>query len=539
LSKNSRSQRKEPGNGRGDQVRVAFYTRISTDEDHQKYSLDAQKDRLEAYCTAQWGDEWRLHKIYRDTESGTHMNRPGLEEMLYDAESGTFDTLLVFRVDRLSRKVRELALMVDELTKHEVVLKSITEPFDTANAAGKMMLQMLGVFAEFEHATIVERTKVGMEKKAKSGEFVGGSVPYGYGLDPEKGLVIREDEAVLVRKMFRMYVLGREGAHTICHKLNDAGHRKRSGKRWDKRVILHMIKNPLYIGKLRWCEVTYEGNHDGIVSETLFDKAQEIMRERVEELNGRRFQNGQERLLAGIIRCARCNGHMVGVSTHKKDRVYPYYLCNKRWNTKECDQDYVRADLLEDAILQDIRAMFLDEQFMARVWEEANRRLSAEKPSVDREIESVDAQITKARSTIDRYFEAFEAETMRPEVCMAKVDDLNARIEQLEDEKRVLEERRERLEIAAIDREMLSGLVDDLKDVMAQGTNPQKKDLLHRMVKKVLVHNRSTIEIWYALPNQASVRSPAHLAPPGGLEPPTHRLTAGCSTIELRRIVFD
>ncbi|MBN1857801.1 hypothetical protein JW848_01190 [Candidatus Bipolaricaulota bacterium] len=96
---------------------------------------------------------------------------------------------------------------------------------------------------------------------------------------------------------------------------------------------------------------------------------------------------------------------------------------------------------------------------------------------------------------------------------MAKVDDFNARIEQLEDEKRVLEERRERLEIAAIDREMLSGLVDNLEDVMAQGTNPQKKDLLHRMVKKVLVHDRSTIEIWYALPNQASVRSPALLAP--------------------------
>ena len=108
------------------------------------------------------------------------MNRPGLEEMLFDAEAQAFDTLLVFRVDRLSRKVRELALMVDELTKYGVVLKSITEPFDTANAAGKMMLQMLGVFAEFEHATIVERTKVGMEKKAKGGKFVGGNVPYGF-----------------------------------------------------------------------------------------------------------------------------------------------------------------------------------------------------------------------------------------------------------------------------------------------------------------------------------------------------------------------
>jgi len=102
----------------------------------------------------------------------------------------------------LSRKVRDLAQIVDDLTKYEVTFKSVTEPFDTGTAAGKMMLQMLGVFAEFEHATIVERTKVGMEKKAKGGTWVGGVVPYGYGLDPEKGLVICEEEAAIVRKMF-------------------------------------------------------------------------------------------------------------------------------------------------------------------------------------------------------------------------------------------------------------------------------------------------------------------------------------------------
>ena len=82
---------------RRDPVRVAFYIRISTDEDHQKYSLGAQKERLEAFCTSQHGHDWRLFKIYRDTESGTHMNRPGLEEMLFDAEAHAFDTLLVFR----------------------------------------------------------------------------------------------------------------------------------------------------------------------------------------------------------------------------------------------------------------------------------------------------------------------------------------------------------------------------------------------------------------------------------------------------------
>jgi len=494
--------------------RVSFYIRISTDEDHQKYSLGAQSERLEAFCKSQWGDDWRLHKIYRDTESGTHMNRPGLEEMLFDAESQAFDTLLVFRVDRLSRKVRELALMVDELTKNHVVLKSITEPFDTANAAGKMMLQMLGVFAEFEHATIVERTKVGMEKKAKSGAWVGGVVPFGYQLDPEQGLIINEEEAVIVRKMFQMYSLGHEGTHTICRKLNLAGHRKRSGKKWDKRVILHIIKSPLYIGKLRWNDAVYEGNHQALVSDTIFNKAQAIMKTRVGDLNGRRFHNGEERLLTGIIKCARCKSHMIGVSTQKKDKKFPYYICNKRWmNKADCDQDYVRADLLESAILKDIKAILQDESFLARIWAEANVRLCAEKPSLEKEIANVEAKITKARATIDRYFAAFEAETLKPEVCTRKVDDLNARIAELQAEKHDLDTRRKQLDIEAIDKNMLAGMLDELENVMTEGTNPQKKDLLRRLVKKVLVHDRRTIEIWYGLPNQSSIRRPEHLAP--------------------------
>ncbi|OGQ00334.1 MAG: hypothetical protein A2Z40_04395 [Deltaproteobacteria bacterium RBG_19FT_COMBO_60_16] len=491
--------------------RVGFYTRISTDEDHQKYSLGAQSERLEAFCRAQYGDDWRLHKIYRDMESGIHMNRPGLEEMIFDAEARAFDVLLVFRVDRLSRKVRELAQMVDELAKHGVILKSITEPFDTANAAGKMMLQMLGVFAEFEHATIVERTKVGMEKKAKSGKWVGGVVPYGYQLDPEKGLVVKEEEAIVVRKMFQMYAFGRQGVHTICHMLNEAGYRKRTGHAWDKRVILHIIKSPVYVGKVRWRDAIYEGTHESVVSEVLYDKAKGILKDRAESLSGRRFDNGDERLLAGVIKCSRCKSHMVGVSTHKKDRRFPYYLCSKRWNTRECDQDYIRADHVEATILQDIKAMFRDEPFIARVREEANKRLVAAKPDLEKEIAWLENQMTKAQGAIDRYFDAFETGTLKAELCSEKVGDLNTRLVGLEAEKRDLETRRARLELPSIDREMLTALIDNFDQVIAAGTNPQKKHLLRRVVKKVLVHDRNTTEVWYALSPPPSVHTPRDL----------------------------
>ena len=118
----------------------------------------------------------------------------------------------------------------------------------------------------------------------------------------------------------------------------------------------------------------------------------------------------------------------------------------------------------------------------ARICEEANSLLGAEKPTIEKEIASAQTQTAKARATVDRYFEAFEAATPRPEACMQKVDDVNARIEQLENEKRDVEERREHLDIPGIDREMFSDLLDRFEDVMAEGTNPQKKDLLRRLV---------------------------------------------------------
>ena len=158
---------------------------------------------------------------------------------------------------------------------------------------------------------------------------------------------------------------------------------------------------------------------------------------------------------------------------------------------------------MESAIVQDIKTMFRDEQFMARVWAEANKRLGAEKPDVDKEVGRVEAQMAKAQAAIDRYFKAFEAGTLKAELCNEKVRDLRDRVTELEGERRELEARRARLELPAVDQQMLSALVDNFEKVMAEAPVPQKKHLLRQMVKKVLVHDRRTIEVWYGLPNSS------------------------------------
>src|SRR5207245_11318682 len=132
---------------------------------------------------------WRIVAHKQDQATGTKLDRPGLQAALDLARSGSIDLLLVYRVDRLSRKVRQLAQLTEELDALNVVLKSATEPFDPGAAAGRMMLQMLAVFAEFEHATIVDRVTAGIERRAREGRWATGRLPFGYQRNERKEVV--------------------------------------------------------------------------------------------------------------------------------------------------------------------------------------------------------------------------------------------------------------------------------------------------------------------------------------------------------------
>lgn len=169
-------------------MRVAIYRRISTDEERQPFSLEAQQERLAAYVVAQPG--WVLTRSYSDRMSGKRLDRPGLQQALADAGTGRYDLLLVFKVDRLARSTGGLARVLEELDKAGVAFRSASEPFDTSTAAGRMMMQMLRVSAEFEREMIVERTRMGLARKAAKGAWTGGRAPFGYRYDAEAQTLI-------------------------------------------------------------------------------------------------------------------------------------------------------------------------------------------------------------------------------------------------------------------------------------------------------------------------------------------------------------
>ncbi len=506
--------------------KVAFYTRISTDEDRQKFSLDAQRDRLGDYCRGVYGvSGFEVIDVYRDTVSGSHTNRPELQRMLLDAKAGRFDALLVFKVDRLSRRLSDLVPIVEDLVRDGVTFRSVTESFDTATPSGRAMMQMLGVFAELERATIIERTKVGMEKKARSGLRVGGSVPFGYGLDDTKSLVPNEQEAVVVRKIFEMYANGKDGVSTICARLSGMGYRKRKGGRWDRRMLLHMLRSPVYVGRMEWKGIVHERNHEPLVSEGLFARVAAILLERGSDLKGRQWHNKSERLLTGIISCS-CGSHMVGVSGRKAGQKFPYYACARRMAKDGCKQDYIRADELEGMVLSDLNELFRDNAFVERVWEEANRLLAEERPEVEAELAKVVADVARAREALDRYFQAFETGEMKPAECNARIEALNEQLVALEEHRRDLDAAQANLALPALDKPAVAALLDNFEQVFATATNPQKKHLLHELVKEVRVDSKESVEVWYRFPQRGTgpaetdpVRTQPHLAPHIGLEP--------------------
>lgn len=339
-------------------MRVATYTRISTDEAHQPYSLEAQADRLVSYIKSQ--DGWSPARQFIDQKSGATLERPGLERALAEARARRYDLLLVYRVDRIARSVRTLAQILEELDESGVSFRSATEPFDTSTPGGRMFVQMLGVFAEFERATIIDRVIAGMERKAATGAWTQGGRPFGYELDRESGFLrVKEEEAALVPMMFDLYVNKLMGARAIANRLNQHGHVTRKGKPWSAQSVLTILNNSVYIGEIFFRDRHHKAPHPPLVDLNSFEAAQAILLSRREERSLRR-SNTSDYLLTGLVVCQKCGKKFVGAAANGRNGRYPYYVCfsRQRYGPKEWDQDRLPSSSLEERVVESLSSTF-------------------------------------------------------------------------------------------------------------------------------------------------------------------------------------
>jgi site-specific DNA recombinase len=491
-------------------VRVATYVRISTDETMQPHSLAAQAQRLDAFAQSQEG--WRIVRRFEDKASGATVERPALQRMLAEAEAGRFELLLVYKVDRLARSARGLTQLLEQLDAAQVGFRSASEPFDTTSAPGRMMVQMLGVFAEFERATIIDRVIAGMERKASRGEWTGGSVPYGYRLDAERRHLEPDPaETPLIEEVFDRYARRLDGATTIARWLTDNGYRTKNNKPFNPQAVFTILRNRVYLGEIYYRGKHYEAPHPALISSDLFDRAHEILRERGEDASLRR-SNQSDYLLTGLVSCRRCGKRYIGAAATSKSGRYRYYVCisRQRYGRKQCDADSLRADELEDLLLDQLDWVLHNKPLLHQAISEAHAELTADRPRREAELAQLESETKKVDAALERYFDAFEAGTLTAGACKERVDELVRR-------RSLLEQRKTELEAAVAEdappptEEDLAELTAQTASIIRKGNRRQVKALLQALVQRIDVESRAHIEPIFFVP---AVRPPDGSVPP-------------------------
>lgn len=332
-------------------IRAACYVRVSTDNQLENYSIEEQTDRLQAFCKAK---DITIVKIYTDGGySGGNTNRPALQQMLSDIENGSIDTVVVYKLDRLSRSQKDtLMLIEDHFLKNSVDFISINENFDTSTPFGRAMIGILSVFAQLEKDQITERFTMGRIGRAKNGYFHGGAyAPTGYDY-VDGNLVINDYEALQVRELYERFEKG-YSIHN-CWKYMQTNYTTKYGAWKSETLIRNVLRNEIYIGKVKFGGKLYPGQHQPIISEELFNKVQSIMdnRRRGSNTSGRSpFKAGT--LLSGFIYCEKCGARFHGehgnyscYSRTKGDKKYikDPNCKNKKWKITNLDAvviDYI------------------------------------------------------------------------------------------------------------------------------------------------------------------------------------------------------
>ncbi len=288
--------------------------------------------------------------------------------MHFGTPGSACNVLLVYRVDRFARSLKVLVHLLEELDRAGVAFRSATEPIDTSTATGRMLVQLLGVFAEFERATIIDRVVAGMERKAARGGWPGGSRPFGVPVDADGRLARERAEFPVVERIFTRYAVDRLGAATIAGELNADGLRTRAGKPWSAKVVLDVLRNRAYLGEVSFRGTWHRSSAEPFLDPTLFEKAQRLLARRGEGYDRRFADAHPDYLLTGLITCGRCGRRYIGTAATGKRHRYRYYSCwsRQRYGVEACSGERVRADALEAAVFAALGELYADPGIVGR-----------------------------------------------------------------------------------------------------------------------------------------------------------------------------
>ncbi len=356
--------------------RCAVYTRKSSEEglDMEFNSLDAQREACEAYIASQRAEGWVLvHDRYDDGGvSGGTLERPALKRLLGDIEAGLVDVVVVYKIDRLSRALMDFAKLVEVFDANAVTFVSVTQSFNTTTSMGRLTLNILLSFAQFEREVIGERIRDKVAASRKRGMWMGGFVPLGYDVRDRK-LVVNDPEAKLVRRIFTGFV-EMESATRLAQTLRGEGVTTKRGKPIDKHDIYRVLANRVYLGEAVHKGTAYPGEHDAIVTQEQWDAAHAIL-----QTHARARSNQTRRetpaLLRGLIFGADGRAMSPTHARGKRGQVYRYYVSQTVLKGGAAAGPAIRrlpAGEIEGLVMAQLRALLRQPEVVVGTWRTAH-----------------------------------------------------------------------------------------------------------------------------------------------------------------------
>lgn len=398
-------------------LRCAVYTRKSTEEglDQEYNSIDAQRDAGHAYIASQRAEGWTaVNDDYDDPAfSGGNMERPALLRLLADIETKKIDIVVVYKIDRLTRSLADFSRMIEVFERHKVSFVSVTQQFNTTTSMGRLMLNVLLSFAQFEREVTGERIRDKITASKRKGMWMGGVPPLGYDV-ANRRLIKNEKEAKLVRHIFKRFVelgsssllvkeLRLDGVTSKSWKTQE-GH-MRVGKLADKNLIYKMLNNRIYLGEIRHRDQWYPGEHETIIERSVWDAVQAILDENP-RVRGNSTRAKVPFLLKGLVEGSDGRALTPWFTRKKNGRIYRYYLPtreNKEY-TGASGLPRLPAAELEATVLEQMRRVLRAPEMVASVVDKALQQDSA----LD------EAQVTVAMTRLDAIWDQlFPAEQQR------------------------------------------------------------------------------------------------------------------------------
>lgn len=403
-------------------VCCAVYTRKSTEEglDQAFNSLDAQRDACDNYIASQKSEGWlMLGDRYDDGGfSGGNMDRPGLKHLLDDVRNGLVDTIVVYKIDRLSRSLADFAKLVELFDKHKVTFVSVTQAFNTTTSMGRLTLNILLSFAQFERELSGERVRDKISASRQRGIWMGGMPPLGYDV-VERKLIAHPVEAQLVVEMFTRFAAVPSMA-TLVSDMRDRGVTSKSwttakgidrkGKLVDKGYIYKIFKNAVYIGIAAYKGKHYPGEHQGIVCQEIWDQVQEHLQNGDRKLKGPKADRASKApsLLRGLLFSEQNRVFTPGY-TQKGPKFYRYYINTDaiKLGKTGCEIQRVPAGEIETVVVEKLRHVLRSPEVLAH----AVREVCALRPKIG-EIEAI-RTLQSIDPVWDQLFPAEQANIVR------------------------------------------------------------------------------------------------------------------------------